>query len=78
MADITIVPPGSTQNPWTPPGAVLLLGGTLQATTTQFKDASFTTTAVAHDVNYGPTITSAITLGATLSTGDDIFLGAVV
>lgn len=79
MADFTLNAPGTTNNPWTPAG-VIILDSTIKSDATGFR----ATTAgnfvdLAHNVTYGTTITATATIAAgATSNGDQLYVGAVV
>lgn len=77
MADFTLNGPGTTNNPWAPPSCIVPLGS-LQSSSAGFWPTGFVYSAIAHNVNYGLTITSTATIGAFDTGGDQVYVGAVV
>lgn len=79
MTDFTLNATGTVNNPWTPAG-VIIPRGSIQSDANGFRAAAGsggTDAGLAHNANYGSTITATATI-AVNSSGDDIFLGAVV
>lgn len=79
MADFTLNAPGTTNNPWTPAG-VIILDSTIKSDATGFRASTAGVFVdVAHNVTYGTTITATATIAAgATSNGDQLYLGAVV
>lgn len=79
MVDFTLPAPGTTNNPWTPANVIIPVG-TIKSDATGFRaGAAGVPACFAHNVNYGPVVTSTFTLAAgATSNGDDLLLGIVV
>lgn len=79
MADFTLNAPGTTNSPWTPAN-VIILDSTIKSDATGFRaTAAGVFVDLAHNVNYGSTITATATIAAgATSNGDQIYLGGVV
>lgn len=79
MADFTLSAPGTTNNPWTPAGIIvpILTIRSLASGPSGFRAGSTATAIAAHNVNYGPAITTTVTF-VQVHASDDIVIGAVV
>lgn len=79
MADFTLNAPGTTNSPWTPAN-VIVLASTIKSDATGFRATTpGAFVDLAHNVNYGATITATATIAAgATSNGDQIYVGAVV
>lgn len=83
MADFTLNAPGTTNNPWTPAGVLVPVGGStfgIKSDATGWRAITAGNVAVyAHNVTYGTTITTTETIAAgATSNGDQMYVGAVV
>lgn len=79
MTDFTLNAPGTTNSPWTPAN-VIILDSTIKSDATGFRATTpGTFVDLAHNVNYGSTVTATATIAAgATSNGDQIYLGGVV
>jgi hypothetical protein len=78
MSDFTLPAPGTTSNPYTPPGCIVA-ASTIKSDATGIRAGVTGTYAVfAHNANYGPIINSTIALAAWQSAGDNALVGGVI
>lgn len=78
MADFTLNAPGTVNAPWTPAGIITPVS-TIKSDATGFRASTAGVYATfAHNVTYGTTIESTVTLATTGSNGDDVVVGAMV
>lgn len=79
MTDFTLNAPGTTNNPWVPANVIVPVS-TIKSDATGFRASTPGVAALfAHNVNYGPTVTTTVTMAAGgASNGDNILAGIVV